>query len=232
MIDPASFDILTFDCYGTLIDWERGIADALTPILAAHGVRLSEDALLEQYAEIEAGLEHGPYLRYRELLGQIVVAFGDRHGFAPTEAEVTALPESVKDWPAFPDTAAALQALAGRYDLVILSNIDDDLFAGSLPRLGVSFRDVITAQQAGSYKPNPRHFHLAFERLGVGPERILHIAQSLFHDIAPAKALGLSTVWVNRRHGRNGSGATPPASAAPDVEVPDMASVATLLSAR
>lgn len=230
MIDPNAYDVLSFDCYGTLIDWERGILDAMRPLLARHSVSLSDDDLLESYASIEEALEKEEYQRYRELLGNVVRGFGERYGFVPSDVDVTALPESVKDWPAFPDTADALAKLATRYDLVILSNIDDDLFAGSLPKLGVTFRDVITAQRAGSYKPSLNNFRLLRERIGGDTSRLLHVAQSLFHDIAPAKAMGLSTVWVNRRHDRPGHGATPPAEATPDLEAPDMATVARVLT--
>ena len=135
---------------------------------------------------------------------------------------------SVADWPAFPDSASALARLQARYALVVITNCDDDLFAASNERLGVEFAHVITAQQAGSYKPSHHNFELAFERIGAPRERILHVAQSLFHDHVPAKALGLSTVWVNRRHDRPGSGATPPAEATPDLVVPDMATLADL----
>jgi 2-haloacid dehalogenase len=133
---------------------------------------------------------------------------------------------SVKDWPAFPDSPAALQALHRKFRLAIISNIDDDLFAFSAQRLQVRFDWIITAEQAKSYKPSLNNFRLAFERIGVPQTRILHVAQSLFHDIAPANALGLSSVWVNRRHDKAGSGATPVAQARPDVEVPDLRALA------
>ena len=133
---------------------------------------------------------------------------------------------SVADWPPFPDSAAALARLHERFRLGVITNCDDDLFAASARRLGVEFDWVITAQQAGSYKPSERNFQLAFERIDMPRERLLHVAQSLFHDHVPAKRLGLSTVWVDRRHGRPGGGATLPASATPDLTVPDMATLA------
>src|SRR3954451_4373754 len=172
--------------------------------------------------------EAGPYLRYRDLLATVMDGFGERLGFAPMTDERAALAASVADWPAFPDTVAALQSLARRFQLVILSNIDDDLFAGSARRLQVPFAHVITAQQVGSYKPDPRNFRTLLERLDTAPGRVLHVAQSLFHDIAPANALGLTTVWFTRRHDRPGSGATPPATARPAMEVPDLATLAQL----
>lgn len=228
MLEFDRFTHLTFDCYGTLIDWERGILTALRPLLARHGVALSDDQLLELYGELEAAAEAGPYRPYRQVLAGVVDGLGARLGFAPTPEERAALPESVGEWPPFPDTVAALQALGRRYRLVILSNIDDDLFALTRRHLPVDFADVITAQQVGSYKPDPRNFRYLLDRLGVPGDRVLHIAQSLFHDIAPARQLGLATVWVNRRHDRPGFGATPPAAARPDLEVPDLRTLAEL----
>jgi 2-haloacid dehalogenase len=227
VLDPEP-DTLTFDCYGTLIDWERGIADALSPVLARHGHPIAEEALLERYALIESALEAGPYLPYREVLRRALDAFGARLGFEPTAAERDAFGASVADWPAFADAPAALGVLKTRYRLVILSNVDDDLFAASARRLGVEFDEAITARQVGSYKPTLRNFEVAIER--VGPrERILHVAQSLYHDIAPARAVGLRAVWVNRRARRPGSGATAPSDARPEAEVPDLRTLANLL---
>jgi 2-haloacid dehalogenase len=227
VLDPEP-DTLTFDCYGTLIDWERGIADALSPVLARHGRPLDDEAILERHALIESGLEAGPYLPYREILRRGLDEIGAQLGFEPTAAERDAFGASVADWPAFADAPAALGRLKTKFRLVILSNVDDDLFAASARRLGVEFDDVITAEQVGSYKPAHRNFEVAIER--VGPrERILHVAQSLFHDIAPARAVGLRTVWVNRRAGRPGSGATAPSDARPDAEVPDLRTLADLL---
>ncbi|HEU5423551.1 MAG TPA: haloacid dehalogenase type II [Nitrolancea sp.] len=230
-LDLRDFDVLTFDCYGTLIDWESGILAALRPLLTRHGVALSDDQVLEQFGALESHAELPPYRSYREVLARVVDGFGQQHGFTPTPDERAALAGSVPDWPAFPDTTAALKSLARQYKLAILSNVDDDLFAGSARRLGVDFAAVVTAQQVGSYKPDPRNFARAIERVGVSRARLLHVAQSLFHDIAPAKAAGLATVWVNRRHDRPGFGATPPASAEPDLEVPDLATLARLVEA-
>lgn len=228
MLDLTTYATLTFDCYGTLIDWETGILNALRPILAAHGVARSDDENLELFGELEAEIEAGPYLRYRDVLSQVAAGFGARLGFTPSAEERARFGGSVEDWPAFPDSSDALQSLSDDYALVIVSNVDDDLFAHSARRLGVTFSDVITAQQVGSYKPNPRNFQVMLERVGVPPERVLHVAQSLFHDIAPANAAGLTTVWVNRRVNRPGFGATPPANATPALEVPDMATLAHL----
>jgi 2-haloacid dehalogenase len=227
VLDPEP-EVLTFDCYGTLIDWERGIAGALGPILARHGRPLDDETLLERYALIESALEAGPYLRYREVLRRALDRMAADLGVTPTDDERDAFGGSVADWPAFDDAPAALAKLATRYGLVILSNVDDDLFEASARRLGVDFDEVITAEQVGSYKPALRNFEVAIER--VGPrERILHVAQSLFHDIAPARAVGLRAVGVNRRAGRPGSGATAPSDARPEAEVLDLRTLADLL---
>ena len=227
-VDFDAFDVLTFDCYGTLIDWEAGILAALRDPLAAHGIEEPDDALLEAFGRHEAEAEAGPYRPYREVLGMVLSEMLREHGAEPTPDEVAAFGGSVAEWPAFPDSAASLARLHRRFKLGVVTNCDDDLFAGSEARLGTKFDWVVTAQQARRYKPNPRGFELMFERVGIPPSRILHVAQSLFHDHVTAKRLGLSTVWVDRRGDRPGSGATPPADASPDLRVPDMATLASL----
>ena len=225
------FDVLTFDCYGTLIDWEAGLLAGLRAILDPRGVVAGDDELLTRYAAHESALESGPYLRYREVLARGGDAVCRELGVTPAPEELAAFGGSVVDWPAFPDSAAALQRLKTRFALAVITNCDDDLFAASNRRLGVELDFVITAQQCGSYKPSPHNFEVAFERIDRPRDRILHVAQSLFHDHVPAKALGLTTVWINRRHDRPGSGATPPADAMPDLEAPDMATFAALATA-
>jgi 2-haloacid dehalogenase len=224
----AEFEALTFDCYGTLIDWEAGIARALGGMLSKHSIAPEAEELLQRYAGHEAALEAGPYRRYREILAEAARRVGRDYGVEPLPEAVGAFAASVGEWPAFPDSAAALAGLAGRYRLGVITNCDDDLFALSNRRLGVTFDWVVTAEQARSYKPDPRNFHLAFTRMDVPRERILHVAQSLFHDHVPAKALGLTTVWIDRRRDRPGFGATPPADATPDLVLPDMASLAAV----
>jgi len=228
MTTPAltDFDILTFDCYGTLIDWESGILAALHDVLDGHGLGDDDERLLERYARFEAEAEAGPYLPYREVLARSVRGVAGELGREPTPAEVARFSESVGDWPAFPDSAEALARLARRFRLGVITNCDTDLFARSNQRLGVHFEWVITAQQLGGYKPNPRNFELALEQIGGPRERHLHVAQSLFHDHVPAQKLGLRTAWIDRRHDRPGSGATPPAEATPDFTFPDMATFA------
>lgn len=222
----GDYDALTFDCYGTLIDWETGILAGLRAALVPHAVRATDDDLLERYASVEARLEAGPYRSYRDILATALTEIGASFGVAVTDRERAAFGGSVADWPAFADSAAALRLLATRFRLGVLTNCDDDLFAASNRRLGVAFDWVVTAQQAGGYKPRVANFEALFDRVDVPRSRILHVAQSLFHDHVPAKALGMTTVWIDRRRGRPGSGATPAASAAPDAAFPDMASFA------
>ena len=226
----SQFHCLTFDCYGTLIDWESGILGALRPILAAHGRNLSDGGILELYSAIEAQLEAGPYLPYREILDAVVMKLAARLVFSPTAEQVYSLANSLPNWQPFPDTVPALRRLSERFRLAIISNTDDDLFAGTARHLEVRFDPVVTAQQAHSYKPSENNFRLALERIGLPKEQVLHVAQSLYHDVAPAKHLGLSTLWINRRAGKPGSGATPPASAAADLVLPDLASLAALVA--
>lgn len=231
MLDYASFTTLTFDCYGTLIDWERGILNALGPVLERHGVPQGEDALLELFGQLESAAELPPYRTYRDVLATVVDGFAERLGFDATDEDRAALSESVPDWPAFPDTGEALQRLGKHYRLVIISNVDDELFAGSAKRLPVEFHNVITAQQVGTYKPNLNNFHFALQKIDTPIGDVLHVAQSLFHDMEPASKVGLATVWINRRHDRPGFGATPPASATPGAEFPDMKSFADQVDA-
>jgi 2-haloacid dehalogenase len=225
-LDYERFEALTFDCYGTLIDWETGILAGLRPSLAARGVNPSSEELLEVYARAEASVESGPYLRYREVLARCLREVCRHYAVEPGDAEAAAFGASVGDWPAFPDSTAALDRLKTRFRLGVITNCDDDLFAASNRRLGVAFEWVVTAESVGSYKPDTRNFEAAFATLGLPRDRILHVAQSIFHDHVPAKRLGLTTVWIDRRHDRPGFGATPQALATPDAMFPDMASFA------
>jgi 2-haloacid dehalogenase len=231
MLDFTRYQILTFDCYGTLIDWETGIFSALRPILAEHGKTISDPALLEMYSELEAKTEQGEFRSYREILQSVVRGFGEGLGFTPSESEVRSLPESLAHWQPFPDTVAALRQLKRRYQLAIISNVDDDLFAATASKLEVAFDHVITAQQARAYKPSLRIFRLAQGKVGIEPERWLHVGQSIYHDVIPGKSLGISTVWVNRPSLRPGAGAAKAASGQPDLEVPNLSALADLAAA-
>jgi 2-haloacid dehalogenase len=219
-IDYGNFDVLTFDCYGTLIDWETGIATALREALP--GLRgIGDDALLEAFARYEAAAEV-PYQRYRKVLEQSARQVAQEFGQPIPDEAAARFGESVRDWPAFPDSAEALAKLKTRFKLAVITNCDTDLFAASNAKLGVEFDTIVTAEMAGSYKPDLNNFHLAFSKIDAPRERILHVAQSLFHDHVPAKQVGMTTVWIDRRHDRDGFGATPPADATPDARFPSM----------
>lgn len=228
MLNFTDFDILTFDCYGTLIDWETGIFSVLRPVLTAHGKRMSDDELLALYGELEAKGEEGAFHYYRDVLQSVMRGFGEHLGFVPSDAEARALPESLKNWLPFPDTVRSLQKLKTRFQLGVISNVDDDLFAATAKRLQDPFDHVITAQQAQCYKPGMKIFNLALERMGIPSERILHCAQSVYHDVVPARSLGIASVWVNRPSPRKGIGAVRPAYGPPDLEVPNLETLASL----
>lgn len=231
MIDVPQVRVLTFDCYGTLIDWEQGIVEALRSVIARHGVVASDDELLELHGRFEPLEQQGAYRPYREILDAVLLRVAEHYGFRLEDDQRSALSDSVAGWRPFPDSVAALHRLATRFKLVVISNIDKAMFAGSARQLEVAFDDVITAEELRGYKPRLANFTQALVRIGERAPAILHVAQSLFHDIEPAKKLGLATVWVNRRGGRAGFGATPPSSAVPDWTVPDLASLADRLLA-
>lgn len=225
----SDFSVLSFDCYGTLIDWETGILAALQPLIERSGrTRTPEADVLARFGHHESSLErrHGN-LHYRNLLVKVHDAIAHEWGVPPNDDESAAFGASVGRWPAFPDTVDALRYLNQKYRLVILSNVDHLSFSGSRKKLGVEFDFVYTAEDIGSYKPDLRNFEYmlnALEEHGIEKRQILHIAQSLFHDHVPANRIGLPSVWVNRRSGRQGSGATPKPSEMPhlDFEFPSM----------
>jgi 2-haloalkanoic acid dehalogenase type II len=224
----SDFTVLSFDCYGTLIDWESGIYDALEPLRARLGRsgavpgaglsrgsgELSRQDMLQAFARLESRQqEKTPGMLYSDLLAEV-------HGQLAVEWDVAQLPEedmafgrSIADWPPFPDTVEALRYLKQHFRLVILSNVDRASFQATHARMGVAFDAVYTAQDIGSYKPDPQNFRYLLERLreqGVAREKLLHVAQSLFHDHVPANGLGLASAWIDRQHGRDGGGATAP----------------------
>jgi 2-haloacid dehalogenase len=233
----TDFDALSFDCYGTLIDWEAGLAAVLSRWARSRQLGLDSEALLAAFSKHEATTEaEHPQDLYPAVLARSMRRLGSELSAEVSEQDARALARSVPGWPAFPDSRDALSALGKRYKLIILSNVDRESFAGSNRRLGVRFTSILTAQDIGSYKPSPRNFEaLAAEatRLGIPRGRLLHVAQSLFHDHAPAKNAGLPTAWINRRHDRPGWGATPapPAGVLPDWEFPSMAAFANAVAA-
>ena len=227
-VNFSRLSVITFDCYGTLIDWETGILSALRPVLSAHGSKLSDVEVLRAYSELEPEAQAEEFRPYREVLSSVVRGFGTRLGFMATEQEQQLLPNSLSDWKPFPDTVAALRRLQTKFKLGIISNVDDDLFATTARRLEVNFDYVITAGQARAYKPSRQIFDLAQQKMTVRPEQWLHAGQSIYHDVIPAQALGISTAWVNRPSIRPGAGAAKPADGEPDVEVASLSALADL----
>ncbi len=193
-LSPDNYQTLSFDCYGTLIDWEDGILGYLQPLLESHDVHVVDEWVLEFFAECEPTIQR-PGAAYRDVLAEVVARFGTRLAFMPNTESMADFAESIEYWLPYPDTVPALRRLAERFSLAVVSNIDNDLFGYSAKLLGVTFDAVITAQDAGVYKPDPRIFELALRQL---PGPVLHVAQSTYHDIAPASALGLDTVWIER----------------------------------
>ena len=228
-INFNQFRVLTFDCYGTLIDWENGILSALKPVFKKHKIKIENKQILELYAELESRAEKSKYTLYKNVLKEVVQGIGKRLGFKPSSSELNCLVNSLKNWKPFPDTVEALQELKKRFKLAIISNIDDELFAFSAKHLKVKFDYIITAKQVRSYKPSLNNFKTAIKRMGMPSKEILHVAQSIYHDIIPAKKVGLSTVWVNRRKGKKGFGATPLARSKPDLEVADLKSLVSVI---
>jgi 2-haloacid dehalogenase len=208
----SNFKALTFDCYGTLIDWETGMATALKPLTDRVAPALGRDAILEAHALQESRQQrYTPAMRYSDLLAVVYKRLAEEWCAPADGEECAAYGRSIRDWPAFPDSADALGYLKQHYKLIILSNVDNASFAFSRARLGVAFDAVYTAEDIGSYKPSARNFeymldHLA--ELGLARTDVLLTAGSLFHDHVPAKAHHLSTCWIYRRHAQEGFGAT------------------------
>jgi 2-haloacid dehalogenase len=227
MLDFSRFDWLSFDCYGTLIDWESGILGYLRPLLQANGCKISNDRILAMYSEFEPQEQAGHYRSYREVLAGVVRDFARELHFEVNDSEANGLAESITDWQPFADTAAGLKRLHSRFKLAVLSNIDDDLFAYTAPKLEVRLDAVVTAQQVHSYKPSLNNFEALLRRSVIPRDRLLHVAESLYHDVAPARSLGIATVWVNRRQGKPAA-ASKLAEVKPDLEVPSLGHLAEL----
>lgn len=231
-MDVGSVRLITFDCYGTLIDWETGMLSAFRSLFWRNGKVVSDKKLLEVYGDAEAEIEAGSYQRYRTVLSETVQAMGRELGVDISAHDSRQFAASVPLWEPFPDTVACLQALARRYKLGIISNIDDDLFAGTQKKLGVKFDLIVTAEQVQSYKPSLRNFQEALRRSGLGKDEVLHAGQSVYHDIVPASFLGIANVWVNRPSIRPGAGAAKPASAQPQFEVQNLNELLALMTNR
>jgi 2-haloalkanoic acid dehalogenase type II len=231
-VEITQFEAISFDCYGTLIDWETGLAAVLGPWARSRGLELDDQVLLAAYGRHEAREESAhPRALYPNIVARTFMALGHELEAEVTEEDAQRLARSVPEWLPFGDSAEALAALGKRFKLIILSNVDRESFAGSAGQLGVRFDAVLTAQDIGCYKPSRRNFDALLaeaKRMGVPEGRLVHAAQSLFHDHVPAKRAGLSTVWINRHQGRPGWGATPEpnATVVPDWEFPSMAAFA------
>ena len=215
----TGFKALTFDCYGTLIDWESGMIEALKPLTGKASKPLKRDEILETHARHESSQQaQTPAKPYRDLLATVYRRLAEEWGVAASWADCVAYGRSIRNWPAFPDAAASLQHLKRHYKLIILSNVDNESFSFSNEKLGVDFDAVYTAEDCGSYKPSKRNFDYMLAKLktlGIEKKRILHTAESLFHDHGPANELGLASCWIHRRHGQTGSGATVALTQAP-----------------
>lgn len=203
-----SWSVVSFDCYGTLVDWETGIAEAFRSAARRDGLKLEAGEVIEAYHQVEPEVQATEYRRYRDILGEVASRVAARMGWALPVDRTGFLAESLPDWPVFEDTRPALERLKTRFDIAILSNIDDDLLAATIERIGVEFDWTVTAQQVRSYKPAKAHFRTALELVDNDRGRLLHAAQSRFHDIRPALELGLDAVWVNRK-GERADGARP-----------------------
>jgi len=217
------FDIITFDCYGTLIDWETGIISAFQAEAARHGVELTGDQIIAAYSAEEPAVESGPYRSYREVLGETARRVAAGFGWELSTDRARFLAASLPRWKPFADTNPVLERLASRFKLGILSNIDDDLLAATRRQFNVNFDLVVTAQQVKSYKPGVAHFEEAMAR--ADGKRLLHAAQSYFHDVVPACKLGIPVVWVNRK-----ASSVEPGGPLPTHEVRDLAELADLVS--
>ena len=226
MLDFKNVTVLSFDCYGTLIDWERGILSALKPLLTRQRIALSDSELLQLYGRFEREAQaQAPFVNYGAVLNQILKSLSGHLKSDLRPQDENLLADSMSQWPPFPDTVDALKTLKERMRLAILSNVDDDLFRLSQAQLKVEFDWVITSEQLGSYKPSENNFRYALATFDTPPGQHVHVAQSLYHDIAPATALGINTVWVNRQ----GAAATPIIDALPDLEVPDLETLAGMV---
>lgn len=226
---PSKFDLsqcdsLSFDCYGTLIDWESGLLNAFAALLQRPKESLDKRDLFSRFAQTEAKLESGAYMKYREVLRNVAARIASDLKMPVSPKALDAFAESIRGWEPFPDTVPALEKLAIRYRLYILSNVDDDLFTSTAPKLKVPFTQVITAEQVQSYKPSLRNFERLLEVVG-GRGRHIHVAESLYHDHAPAQQMGIRSIWIHRNRE---PGVTKRVDAKFDLELSDLKSLAAM----
>lgn len=226
----SDFRVLTFDCYGTLIDWESGILSALAPWRERCDLNVPDTTLLSDFGCHESAQENEtPSALYPDILSRVLRRFGTQYEMPPSDDEAKSFGASIPNWPAFADSAPALRALHENFALVVLSNVDRTSFAASEARLGTTFDAVYTAQDIGSYKPDPRNFEYLLARLngqGYAKTEILHVAQSLYHDHVPAQAVGLTTCWIDRNAGKPGATKTPEGGAVFDFKFATLGALA------
>ena len=229
MLDFNRYEWLSFDCYGTLVDWETGISHAVAEVLESNGIHKTKAEILALFADTEPRVQtSGEFLEYRRVLRGVMENMSSELGLQLSCSELDCLSDSLPRWPVFADAPGALKALKTRFKLAVISNVDDDLFRMTAEALGVEFDAVVTSQQVQSYKPNLSNFNAAFERMNIEKERWLHIAESLYHDIGPANQFGIASVWVKRR---DRGGGTPLTDAVPSLVVPNLEEFARLVSA-
>ncbi len=190
--------IISFDCYGTLIDWKKGVLNALVPLFDEFLIDISEEEIFSLFLKFDAKLESLSYIPYKEILKDIMKAFSKELGLNMVDDDLMVLSDSLPQWPAFPDTVASLEKLKTKYKLAIISNIDNDLFQKTKSTLKLEFDFVISAEDVGSYKPSINNFNEALTLFDIPKDNLLHCAQSLYHDISPCNQLGISNIWINR----------------------------------
>ncbi len=223
----SKIKLLSFDCYGTLIDWETGMVNALENIREKYGLQADLQRLVDRYVQIELEVEQESYRKYSEVLTISLTRLLNEIGVTPEPDDASLFVKTLPTWPPFPETAGVLKSLKEMgYRLAILSNIDNDLIAQSVKLIGIDFDYIVTAEMTRSYKPAPGHWHVLLQVSGMGKDEILHVAASIEHDIRPAKRLGFRVAWINRR------GEQKPSNVEPDYTLPNLKPLPTILQDR
>jgi len=223
VINFHEFEVVSFGCIGTLVDWHKGFLNTIRPLFTHQGMVMGDQRIINSFIGYEAALMKDQYLPYQEVFKKVLQKMGQDNGFVPTYAEMAAITNAIKAWTLFPDVVESLKILKKQYKLAVITNLDNELLEGLLPQLPIEFDWVITAEASQSYKPSHRIFEYAAREIGVDPSKILHVGHSLNHDVAPVKALKMASVWVNRNIPQKGDGGeTSTATIEPDLEVPDL----------
>lgn len=232
MYNFKKYKLISFDCYGTLIDWEQGLGSAMRVLLNDKANSFNMEEALQLYASAEAELEQGSYMPYSEIMMKAISQVCDNLGVITSDMEKGRFVKSVGEWQPFPDSTVTLNRLQTEYRIALISNIDNDTIIDTQRTLDVEFDHIITAQQVKAYKPNPIVFEAALDKFRIHKTEWLHVAQSLYHDIAPARDLGIDSIWVNRRYGKVGSGATPFHNIKPKVTVLNLRELTALVTSQ